>query len=268
MTQLAQIELVDEGNILAPFNEVAAAIKQYGEENANIVFLIETPKGLKDAKSHIAMLRKVKARVSEIHKEVKREALTVCRHVDGKKNEYTGILNSWIDVHLLPIKKIEQDALIKKQERIRKEQAAAQKIEDDKREAMRKQQEDLDKRAAELKEKEDAANKLERDRKLKAHAAQQATEDASEEKKRTEKRHQKELQDQKDETERKKKAEQKETDRIAAVEAERVADADHRKRKIAEAIGIFCDYDMPETYACRLADDIAKDLFPVLKIVF
>lgn len=94
---------------LAVFDEVAATIAEYKIENEKLVFDYDTPAGEKDARSHIAKLRKVKTEIANIHKDAKAEALAFGRRLDAKKNEYTGEVEEMIAVHKDPLDKIAAD---------------------------------------------------------------------------------------------------------------------------------------------------------------
>ena len=96
-------------NELAVFDEVAATIADWKVENESIFFEYDTPQGEKDARSHIAKLRKGKTKVGEIHKEAKAEALAFGRKLDAKKNEYNGEIDRMIKFHKDPLDAIEAD---------------------------------------------------------------------------------------------------------------------------------------------------------------
>jgi hypothetical protein len=96
-------------NELVVFDEVAATIAEWKAENKKLVFEYDTPQGEKDARSHIAKLRKGKTKVGEIHKEAKAEALAFGRKLDTKKNEYNGEIDTMIAVHKDPLDAIEAE---------------------------------------------------------------------------------------------------------------------------------------------------------------
>jgi len=54
-------------NELAVFDEVTATLAKYKVENENLVFDYRDPKGEKEARSHIAKLRKAKSKIAAIH---------------------------------------------------------------------------------------------------------------------------------------------------------------------------------------------------------
>ena len=101
-------EIVEtSANELVVFDEVAAIIADYKVKNEELVFDYESKEGIKQAKSHIVKLRKVKTKVGEIHKEAKAEALAFGRRLDAKKNEYNGEVDKMIAFHKKPLEAIE-----------------------------------------------------------------------------------------------------------------------------------------------------------------
>jgi len=116
-------------NELAVFDEVAATIAEYKVENDKLVFNYADKEGSKQARSHISKLRKVKGKISEVHKEAKAEALAFGRKLDAKKNEYTGEVDKMIKVHKEPLDVIEAEVVAKSMAVLRaKEEAEAMKI--------------------------------------------------------------------------------------------------------------------------------------------
>ena len=158
---------VETANELAVFDEVAATLAEYKAENENLIFAYDTPEGERDARSHIAKLRKVKTEIANIHKEAKAEALAFGRRLDAKKNEYTNEVESMIAVHKDPLDKIaaEKQAIIDAEIAKAAEEEAKRLADIEAREAaVREAEEKLarEKAEAELKEKmrriaEDAA---------------------------------------------------------------------------------------------------------------
>lgn len=98
-------------NELAVFDEVAATIAKYKVENDKLVFDYADKEGAKQAKSHMSKLRKVKGKISEVHKEAKAEALAFGRKLDAKKNEYIGEVDKMIKVHKEPLDAIEAEVI-------------------------------------------------------------------------------------------------------------------------------------------------------------
>lgn len=171
---------------LAIFDEVAATIAKYKAENESLVFDYETPDGEKDARSHIAKLRKVKTVVANIHKEAKAEALAFGRRLDAKKNEYIGEVDGMIAVHKDPLDKIaaEKQAVIDAERKKAEEEEAKRLADIEAREAAVREAEEKiarEKNEAERKEREkqiaeEAAEKA----RLEAEARAKAEADAKE----------------------------------------------------------------------------------------
>ncbi len=174
-----------ETNELVVFDPVKAEIAKYEKMNEEIIFDYEDPQDNKDARSHMYGMRKIKAQIATIHKAAKAEPLAYCKALDAKKNEYTSLLQGMIDVHAVPIKQIETR---EEQERQAKaaEEAEAKRAEEERRQKEIEAREgDLAKAAAELKAKEDAfraeqnaarleVERVEREKRIAAEAAEQA----------------------------------------------------------------------------------------------
>ena len=116
-------------NELVVFDEVAATLAEYKAENEKLIFAYETPEGEKQARSHIAKLRKVKTKISDVHKEAKAEALALSKALDSKKRELIGEVDGMIAVHKEPLDAIEAEKVAKAMEEVRKrEEAEAKRI--------------------------------------------------------------------------------------------------------------------------------------------
>lgn len=135
-------------NELAVFDVVTATLAKCKVENTTLVFDYADPDGEKDARSHIAKLRKVKTKISNVHKEAKAEALAFGRRLDGKKNELIGEVDSMIAVHKDPLDVIEAD----NQAIIDAEKKRLERVEE-------RRLLDLEAREAAVKEKEEKAAK-------------------------------------------------------------------------------------------------------------
>jgi len=92
---------------LTIFNQFEAELSELREHNEKLVFDYEDPKGNKEARSHVHKLRRSKTAVTAIHKEAKADALAYGRRLDAKKRELITEIESMIDVHMEPIKRIE-----------------------------------------------------------------------------------------------------------------------------------------------------------------
>lgn len=157
-------------NELVVFNEVVATIAEYKDENKKLVFDYANPKGEKEARSHIANLRTVKTKISDVHKEAKAEALAFCKALDGKKRELIGEVEGMIAVHKEPLDVIEAEKVAQAMVEVnkRKEEEAKKLAEIEAREAAVKEAEEKIAR-----EKADA-ERAERDNEIRARAAESA----------------------------------------------------------------------------------------------
>ena len=180
-------------NELAVFDEVAATIAEWKAENEKLVFEYNTPQGEKDARSHIAKLRKVKTKVGEIHKEAKSEALAFGRKLDAKKNEYNGEVDGMIKFHKDPLDAIaaEKQAIIDAEEAKAAEEEAKRLADIEAREkAVKDAEEEIAKEKAE-------AERVEREKRIAEEAAAKAKEqaEAKEQRRIANKKHRKEIED-------------------------------------------------------------------------
>ena len=159
---------------LTVFDEVAAIIADWKVENESLFFEYDTPQGEKDARSHIAKLRKGKTKVGEIHKEAKAEALAFGRKLDAKKNEYNGEIDKMIKFHKDPLDAIEADkqAVIDIEKKRLEEEEAKRQAELEAREAAVREAEE---RIAAEKSRVDRA---EREKRIAENAATEAKERA------------------------------------------------------------------------------------------
>ncbi|GAG68127.1 unnamed protein product [marine sediment metagenome] len=114
-------------NELVVFDEIAATIAEYKIENEKLVFDYADKEGAKQAKSHIMKLRKVKTKVSEIHKEAKAESRAFGLRLDSKKNEYNGEVDKMVAVHKEPLDAIEAEIVAKAMEEVKKREEAEEK---------------------------------------------------------------------------------------------------------------------------------------------
>lgn len=111
------------------FDEITATLAKYKAENEKLVFAYETPEGEKQARSHIAKLRKAKTIISDIHREAKADALAFGRKLDSKKRELTGEVDSMVARHKDPLDAIEAEKQAKiDAEKNRFEEEEAQRL--------------------------------------------------------------------------------------------------------------------------------------------
>jgi colicin import membrane protein len=90
------------------FSDLRIQLNEYKKVNETVVFEYETPKGEKEARSHVAKLRKMKKPISERHKQAKAEALEECRRVDSEKNLLISDVEEMITFHNEPLEEIKK----------------------------------------------------------------------------------------------------------------------------------------------------------------
>lgn len=204
-------------NELVVFNEVAATVAECRAENEKLVFNYAEPAGEKDAKSHIAKLRKVKTKISDVHKEAKAEALAFCKDLDGKKRELIGEVEGMIAVHKDPLDAIEAEkqAIIKAEKKRLEEEEAKRLAELEAREAaIREAEEKIAKEKAE-------SERISREKHIAEEAAESARVQAEQKAKAA--------------AEAKELAEIRRKEAEEAAEKKRIANKTHRKKVEDEA---------------------------------
>ncbi len=150
---------------LVVFDEVAATITEYKTENEKLVFDYADPDGAKQARSHIAKLRKVKTKISEVHKEAKAESRAFGLRLDTKKNEYTGEVDGMIAVHKDPLDTIEAEkqAIIDAEKKRLEREEERKQLDLEAREAAVKEREDKVAKEAALEERKEREKKIAED---------------------------------------------------------------------------------------------------------
>lgn len=98
---------------ISAYNEFRAQLAELKEYNGKIVFSYETPKGNKDARSHIHKLRKTKSAVDACRKKEKAASLEHGRKVDKEAKDIIGELEDMILVHKQPLDDIEEKEKIR-----------------------------------------------------------------------------------------------------------------------------------------------------------
>lgn len=89
----------------APFYADLAKLE---EDNKKVVFDYESPKGNKEARSHVYKLRQTKGALEKTRKEAKAESLRIGRLVDSEAAEIEARIESMIAVHQVKIDEIEE----------------------------------------------------------------------------------------------------------------------------------------------------------------
>lgn len=106
MTKTAEVIEFNPSKITA-FNEFKSQLVELKTSNSKAVFDYESPKGNKEARSHIYKLRQTKSAVESARKEAKDAALQYGREVDSKAKELKAEIDNMISVHEQPLKEIE-----------------------------------------------------------------------------------------------------------------------------------------------------------------
>ncbi len=258
---------------LAVFDEVAAIIAEYKAENEKLVFDYASKEGAKQAKSHIVKLRKVKTKVSEIHKEAKAEALAFGRRLDAKKNEYNGEVDKMVTFHKDPLDAIEAEVIAEATRKAKEyADAEAERIAGiaAREQAVKLREEKIAREKAETEEKIRRENEAEADRVI---LEQQEKIARIEKENRSAKEAAKRLEIQ---AEAKAKAEaDAEEERLAdiaaekAIEAGRIADKNHRK-KIEDEVhsGLMDTGHLGNVEASEVLESIKQNKVPHITIQY
>lgn len=141
---------------LVKFDEFKAEIAKYKKINEGLVFDYEDEQGNKDARSHIAKLRKIKTGIAAVHKDLKSEALKVGRMYDAAKNEHTAEVEEMIAVHNDPIKRIQEREEAERQAKIDAELARQEAEAEAKCKEIEEREAEVVRKEAEMQAKEDA----------------------------------------------------------------------------------------------------------------
>lgn len=98
---------VEETNIVE-YDAFRAQLAEMREHNSALVFDYASPKGNKEARSHVYKLRQTKSAVDKVRKDKKQAALDYGKRVDDQAKEIIGEIEKMIDVHQSRIDAIEQ----------------------------------------------------------------------------------------------------------------------------------------------------------------
>lgn len=92
---------------VAAYQPFYSELAKLEKDNAALVFNYETPKGNKEARSHVFSLRKTKGALEKVRKEAKAESLRIGRAVDSEAAEIEARIEAMITVHQTKIDEIE-----------------------------------------------------------------------------------------------------------------------------------------------------------------
>ena len=177
-TETVEVEVVDLQQELAVFDPVTEAVEQAKSRCANIVLSYDTPDEIKEAKSFIYQIRKLKAPISEVHRLAKAEAKKFVDALDGKKRELMGAIQEMIDEKEAPIKELEEKETLRLAEVQLKKEREEEAIEQARLAEIEKQRRELAEREAKVKAEEEKIAREARERQIAEDAKKQAAIDA------------------------------------------------------------------------------------------
>lgn len=93
---------------VAAYQPFYADLAKLEEDNKKVVFDYESPKGNKEARSHVYKLRQTKGALEKTRKEAKAESLRIGRAVDSEAAEIESRIEAMIKVHQEKIDEIEK----------------------------------------------------------------------------------------------------------------------------------------------------------------
>jgi hypothetical protein len=93
---------------VAEYRPFYAQLVELEQKNATLVFDYESPKGNKEARSHVYALRQTKGALERTRKEAKAESLRIGRAIDAEATEINARIEAMITVHQSAIDAIEQ----------------------------------------------------------------------------------------------------------------------------------------------------------------
>jgi len=97
-----------EESAVAEYRPFYAQLAELEQKNATLLFDYESPKGNKEARSHINTLRLTKGALERTRKSAKEESLRVGRAIDAEAKEIGARIEAMITVHQSAVDEIEQ----------------------------------------------------------------------------------------------------------------------------------------------------------------
>lgn len=97
-----------EESAVAEYRPFYAQLAELEQKNSTLVFDYESPKGNKEARSHINTLRLTKGALERTRKSAKEESLRIGRAIDGEAKEISARIEAMITVHQSAVDEIEQ----------------------------------------------------------------------------------------------------------------------------------------------------------------
>jgi hypothetical protein len=103
------MEVLDKAqSAVAEYQPFYAQLAELEQKNASLVFDYESPKGNKEARSHVNTLRLTKGALERTRKAAKEESLRIGRAIDAEAKEINARIEAMITVHQSAIDAIEQ----------------------------------------------------------------------------------------------------------------------------------------------------------------
>lgn len=93
---------------IKPFSVVEAKLAEMKRVSTKTVFDYASPKGNKEARSHVHAIRLIRGDLERVRKETKAQALEFGRMVDSEAKRIESELESMIEVHAAPLREIEE----------------------------------------------------------------------------------------------------------------------------------------------------------------
>lgn len=113
--------LIEKEGKIEEYDEFRGQLSELKEHNESVIFDYESPKGNKDARSHVFKLRKTKTAIDKMRKRLKAKSLEYGRKVDSEAKDILSQVEEMIAIHDEPIKLIEKreaDRVLKHKESI------------------------------------------------------------------------------------------------------------------------------------------------------
>ena len=108
MTTQTEQEILAPESTLAVFEPFVAELKEFEETNKSLVFDYETKDGQKQARSHVAKIRTLRAAIKKAKESATAGYREKTKIINAKGAEYDAQVLEMIDVHLKPVEAAEQ----------------------------------------------------------------------------------------------------------------------------------------------------------------
>lgn len=222
---------------LAVFDPIKATLAEMEKKNEQLAFDYNTDDGIAAVRSWVARLRGYKGDIARAHQATKADALAFGRKVDLIKNELTAGVQKIINERMKPLDEIEAAKRAEAETKIETERVEAERVEAKRLADLKKREDEVARKETEQKAAEDAANaeqreaeRIERETRIAEVARKEAEEKAERERLAA-------------------IAEgEAEKDRLAEIEAKRVADTKHRRQIESEINDRVCDIICSDKY--------------------